>query len=551
MPGSLGLEALLQLARFALVDSEGISGEGRWEPILLDREVSWKYRGQVLRHIKVMTVELDVIERSADGTPFIRCAGTVRADGLPIYRFEDFGLRWVNAAADAPPVVIPVARATPAAALLDQFQVNGDSGHGVLHLNPDQHPWLADHCPTVTTPAVPMAFAAEIAAEAASLLAPGLRVIGLPVIEAQKWIHTGEGPIDLLVVAAKQGDTVAVSLAVHEHNHRFPKLSGPKVHMRAVVQLGTDWAPSEAAPTVEALAANVDIRDYYDGGHTFHGPTLQGMGALHTLGPNGATATFHTRQDAELLGIQAQFLLDPLLLDTATHPMMSASPERWSDEIGPGHLAYPIGAKDLRFFGPRPSGAVQCVLQKVHADRKTLVFDVHLSGVNGPWCAFRWTEAVVPAGPYLSPAPAVRRQFLWDRAPADVHIGRPTSRGWRVDHADLVEPLQGTIAAIACAPNELRQRADADDPVAWTAARLAAKEAALAWLFERTHIRLHPRDLEMLDMRADRYVIINAPLLDAEVYSVNLGPTRVLLHVLTDATGAEAWLKEQDRTLNS
>ena len=540
MPGSLGLEALLQLARYALVERVDVDPNGHFEPITLGQDVTWLYRGQVLRPVKEMTVELEVLELTDDPVPTIRCAGMVRADGLAIYRFEDFGLRVLPARTTTAPALPQPVRPPPKAALLDRFTVDGDTGHGVLHLDPDTHPWLADHCPTVTVPAVPMAFAAEIAAEAALQLRPGKKVVRVPDLSAERWIHTGEGPIDLLVIAVADGDTVAVSLAVHEENPRFPKLSGPKVHMRAVVQLGDEWLAPEPAPTVDAPAADVDIAEYYEGGHTFHGPVLQGMTALTHLGPTGARAVFATRPDADLLGLDASFALDPLLLDTATHPMWSAEPERWVPGLEPGQLAYPVHASDLRFFGPRPTGEVQATLAFVGGDRQSLTFDVHLAGADGPWCAFRWTEAIVPAGPFLGQPADVRRTFLWDRDPADVHVGRPTEAGWRVERTDLVEPLPGTLARIACTPLELARRATAEDPAAWDAAHLAAKEAVRAWLADRLGRDVHPTSLALLPMRADLFVVTDAPTLTAAEFSANLGPTRFDLVVEQDRNGATA-----------
>jgi hypothetical protein len=49
----------------------------------------------------------------------------------------------------------------------------------------------------VVIPAIPMAFALEIAAEVAAALRPDLRVIGVEDATAERWLHTGDGPFDL------------------------------------------------------------------------------------------------------------------------------------------------------------------------------------------------------------------------------------------------------------------------------------------------------------------------------------------------------------------
>jgi hypothetical protein len=488
-----------------------------------------------------MTVELEVLEIVGGSSPRIRCAGLVRADGLPIYSFDEFGLGLGQAlgplfgldaaSTERPtPEIVAVDRHPPAAALLDTFDI--ETGRGVLHLDPAQHPWLGDHCPTVTVPALPMAFAAEIAAEAASLLHPTKKITGLPKLEAHHWIHTGEGPIDVLVEAHTDGNQVAVTLSVYVENKRFPALSGPKVHMSATVEVGDDWHRAESAPIVAAPDAKVDIRDYYDGGHTFHGPLLQGMTALHTIGPAGATATFSTRPDRDLLGIDETFVLCPLLLDTATHPMWSAEPERWVEGLGSGHLAYPISAANLRFFGPRPTGVVQFAMTAVSSDTRKMTFAVHMGSDTAPWCAFEWTEAIVDAGPLLGRTAAERKDFLWNRKSLpQVTIGRHTDEGWRVEAADLIEPLEGTLVRLTCTDAEVEVWRLSDDRIGWATARIAAKEAVRHWLRERTGRDIHPKDLVLLAMRADRYVVIEAGPLDAQTFSENLGPTRFNLVV--------------------
>ncbi|MCA9570269.1 MAG: polyketide synthase dehydratase domain-containing protein, partial [Myxococcales bacterium] len=537
MPGSLGLEAALQLARFVLEDRTG--PKERVTPIRLGVPHVWKYRGQMRRPVTTMSLELEVTALSATEIVF---DAVLRADGVAIYEMKDFGLTAVPARVPALPAARPAAPAT--AALLDSFTVEGGHGTGHVRLDPARFPWLADHCPTVTAPAVPMAFAAEIAAEAATLLRPGAKVVGVPVLEAQSWIHTGRGPVDLLVVAVAEGDTVAVSLAVHVDNPRFPKLSGPKVHMKAVVQLGAEWpkAPSlSGEPRVGRV--QMDVATYYGGGLTFHGPTLQGMVDVGVRGGGFARATFRTRPDAELNGPGHAFVLDPLLLDTATHPMFSGEPEIWDASIGGGKLAYPVSATGMTFYGPRPSGEVTCRLQLVHADAHTLAFDVALVGTTGVWATFRWTEALVDGGPVLGRPTPERHAFVWDEQPVStVRIGRAVGSRWRVEAADLVEPIEDTLVGLYCTPTELAQLAGSSDRRAWTLSRLAAKEAVRAWLTARLR-DVHPKHVEMLDLRPDRTIVVNCRGLTAQEWIDHLGPTRFHLCVQVTADAVEAWLE--------
>ncbi|MBW2257249.1 MAG: polyketide synthase dehydratase domain-containing protein, partial [Deltaproteobacteria bacterium] len=538
MPGSLGVEALMQLARWVLLRETG-SPPARVGPIADGSPCTWKYRGQVTRDHEALTYELEVkrIDRERGE---IWCDGLVRADGLPIYSVEDLGVR-LYPDAPPPPAPSPHPREGAAAALLDSFFVDGNTGHGVLRLDPAQHPWLRDHQPTLVIPALPMTFAAEIAAEAAVLVCPGRKVVGIPEVRAEKWIHTADGPRDVVVVAVAEGDLVAVTLAVQQENRRFPKLSGPKVHMRAVVRVGDDWATTPADPPVLAAAEPVtlSVRDFYDGGAIFHGPLLQALSSLGTRGPTGAQATIRTCADSDLLPPGSPgFVLDPLVLDAATHPMMSGLPETWNQRIPTGRLAYPVACDDLRFHGPRPGGEVACRLDLVEANAERLVFDVRLSSRAGPWATFRWTEVLVPGGTLLGRTPEEIRVFCKERRAADVRVGCAAAGGWRVAPSDLVEPLAGTLARLLCTPAEVAEPARSEDGLRWQTARFAAKEAVRAHLRARLGRDVHAADVRIVALAPDRYAVTGVVGLTAQEQIDHLGPTRfeIKVHLAPDHT---------------
>jgi len=540
MPGSLGLDALAQLAAVALYETIGGHGPGIQ---LLDQPAAWKYRGQVLRNTGRLTFGLDVTEIDLE-RGILRGDGVVWADRVPIYAFEGLGVQ--IAPEPAPEPASDPRRAV--AALLDGFTARGDQGTGFLRLDPARHPWLADHCPTLVIPAVPLAFAAEIAAEAALRLRPGKKVIGLPQVTAEQWLHTAEGPVELLVAAVAEGDTVAVTLAVHHDNPRFPKLSGPRVHMRAIVQVGDAWLPADPEPEPLAGAQPVELSAdaYYAGGLTFHGPVLQGMVDLGVRGSRGAEATFRTRPDADLLPPGSpDFVLDPRLLDTATHPMMSGSPEVWVEGLAHGSLAYPVACDHLRLHGPRPSGEVRCRLDLIDASPEHLVFDVRLSSDDGPWASFRWTESLVQGGPLLGANPTRIARFCKAREAAPVHVGRAVDDGWQVRPDDLVEPIPGTLIRLLCTPAEAAEAPTDEDAVPWQTARFAAKEALRAWLVEPLGRDVHPAALRLARLRPGRFVVTDATSLTLQEQTDHLHPTRVVVDVrLGDDGTAVARVRE-------
>ena len=154
-----------------------------------------------------------------------------------------------------------------------------------------------------------------------------------------------------------------------------------------------------------------------------------------------------------------------------------------------------------------------------------------LSSSAGVWTTFRWTEAVVDGGPVLGRDPAHIATFAKGRQPADVHVGRAVEGGWEVRAADLVEPIAGTLVRLLCTPREIETWQAAGDPVAWSVAHLAAKEAVRAHLRESLGRDVHPASLRVLQMRPDRFVVVDASALTAQEQIDHLGPTRFHLRV--------------------
>jgi 3-hydroxymyristoyl/3-hydroxydecanoyl-(acyl carrier protein) dehydratase len=97
-PGSLGLEALLQLLQFFMLEErmdDGIKAP-RFEPVALGTEHSWKYRGQVLLHNKTIESTIEIVERGEDEKGAYAFAnGSLWVDGKRIYEAKNLGMRIV------------------------------------------------------------------------------------------------------------------------------------------------------------------------------------------------------------------------------------------------------------------------------------------------------------------------------------------------------------------------------------------------------------------------------------------------------------------------
>ena len=101
-PGSLGLEAMLQLLQVYLIESgaaEGIASP-RFECMALDQAHQWKYRGQVLPHHKEVQTTLEITACTRDEHGVLAVAkGSLWADGQRIYEASGLAVRVVSGGA--------------------------------------------------------------------------------------------------------------------------------------------------------------------------------------------------------------------------------------------------------------------------------------------------------------------------------------------------------------------------------------------------------------------------------------------------------------------
>jgi 3-hydroxymyristoyl/3-hydroxydecanoyl-(acyl carrier protein) dehydratase len=90
-PGSLGLESLVQLLKFAAVQRWG-GGPGVQFKIMLGGKHRWSYRGQVTPANQQVTLQAMITARD-DAVRQLTADGLLLVDGRVIYRMEGFSLR--------------------------------------------------------------------------------------------------------------------------------------------------------------------------------------------------------------------------------------------------------------------------------------------------------------------------------------------------------------------------------------------------------------------------------------------------------------------------
>lgn len=98
-PGSLGIEAMIQLLQFYMRDRGLASGmrEPRFEPLAVGQAMAWKYRGQVLPTNRKVSVELEIAAEGRDEHgPWVSANAWLWVDGLRIYQARNLAMRIVE-----------------------------------------------------------------------------------------------------------------------------------------------------------------------------------------------------------------------------------------------------------------------------------------------------------------------------------------------------------------------------------------------------------------------------------------------------------------------
>ncbi|WP_437302134.1 beta-ketoacyl synthase N-terminal-like domain-containing protein [Sorangium sp. So ce388] len=390
-PGSLGIEALVQLLQFAMIErnmGDGVPG-ARFEPIAIDRPLVWKYRGQVVPANRRITTEIDILEVGEDARGrFAVAEGSLWVDGKRIYHARQLAMRIV-------PGGEPAARA-PREEILD----------------PAIDTWLGDHRPTWTLPALPMMSMLDRLAGAATRDAArgtAQRVLEIADVQVQRWLPFPGGPERLRAeVSERDGARHVTLLAFREA--RDAALSRFEPVATGLVRLGAQFpSPPAPFPPLHDAAAT---EDPYASGALFHGPSFQMVRSLR-LGAGGASALLDAAERGVPRGALHQGLLDAL-----THAIPHDDLARWSPDITDDHVGYPYRIPSIRFFGELPvSGEAQVEVRFAGFDGEPRFprFDVQLLVGGAVRAALTLVDVLLPKGPIGRASRAERRAFLRDR----------------------------------------------------------------------------------------------------------------------------------------
>jgi 3-oxoacyl-(acyl-carrier-protein) synthase/3-hydroxymyristoyl/3-hydroxydecanoyl-(acyl carrier protein) dehydratase/1-acyl-sn-glycerol-3-phosphate acyltransferase len=450
-PGSLGIEAMCQLLQFYMLECgmAKLIPHPRFEPIMVGRALTWKFRGQVTPASHRITIEMEITEAGEDSSgAFAVAEAWLWADGKRIYHAKDLGMRIVAGTS--------ALKEGKAAGACEQM------------LDPATDRWLADHCPTWTFPVLPMMSMVDRMAEAAAAQA-GLEVTCLESIQLQRWLAFPGGPERLRTDVTGAGETRNVTLlawrdATDAALSRFEPVAtglarfGPRV-----------GAPPTFAPLRDAGA----VSDPYASGGLFHGPAFQYLTELR-VGSIGASAILNPERGAVPRGYFHQGLLD-----AATHAIPHDALWQWSTEIPHDQAPYPYRIPEMYFHGPLPdTGEIQLEARFAGFDGgpRFPAMDIQLISAGQVLVSFRLVEILLPKGPIGNALPEARRAFLRDRLYVpDVALSRFDGTSTRLTHVEVRQSdwLPGNVARIYGVPPSRRENLVAEVAVREHVARRA------------------------------------------------------------------------------
>ncbi|WP_251075808.1 beta-ketoacyl synthase N-terminal-like domain-containing protein [Streptomyces sp. ISL-12] len=316
-PGSLGLEGVVQLLQWYLVERDAGAGmtDPRFESVAVGQEVRWLYRGQVVPADGLVAFEAEITAYGTDARGrYVRAEAWLWVDGRRVYHLPGIGVRVVD----------------------------GDPAVRELTLDPAVDTWLDDHRPNHAVPAVPMMTTVDQLATAASRLT-GRPVTALREVRLHRWLAL-PGPVRIRTDArpAPDGGT-EVRLSVRQEDGRRSRYD---TIAEATASTGDPGPPPQPLPPV---ADGAPQPDPYQSGELFHGPALRCLTSL-SIGPTGASAVLDAGLVAAPFGALGQGLLDGFL-----HAVPSQSLWRWIPGLTRDMVGYPHRLPWLDLYAPLPA----------------------------------------------------------------------------------------------------------------------------------------------------------------------------------------------------
>ncbi len=248
-----------------------------------------------------------------------------------------------------------------------------DEWRETLEVSIETFPWLVDHCfyrqpdgwddPADRFPVLPMTTMVELLGQVARRLNPDQVVTRIDNIRASRWL-TAAPPTPVVLKARRRASSDQVG--------RHTVEAGIEGYVRATVHL-SDGPPPRPQPIAAALChprpSPVAPGPLYADHWMFHGPTFQGVRAIHALGDDGVDGQI------EVLPTPGAFLDNAGQL-YGWWVMATADAD---------FLALPQSIERIEFFGPPlpPGATVETTVRIVDLDARTVRADLELVGDDG------------------------------------------------------------------------------------------------------------------------------------------------------------------------
>ncbi|WP_077076928.1 beta-ketoacyl synthase N-terminal-like domain-containing protein [Mycobacterium numidiamassiliense] len=428
-PGSLGIEMLLQLLQFGMLDL-GLGREAgpsaRFEPVALHDSITWRYRGQIVPTNKQITAQVEITRVARDDDGILAVAeASLWVDGKRIYSASNLGMRIVCYAQDtgslagsgssATPLAVP---ATPLAVPAAPLAAPPVATTVETTIDPARDSWINDHCPTYVIPSLPMMSVLDLLAQAAGEAA-GTNVVEVTDLRVARWIVV-DSPKQLRVTVEPVAPGRFAGRVEAWRDAPNPVLSRWETHAEAVI-VTADHYPGEPE-TPAPLKDAVPFATPYDGS-VFHGPAFATLMDGARIGRNGASGTLAV----DRCGVPVS-RLHPGLLDGALHVVPHAAMSVWTtdgtavesyaDAADPA-VAFPRRVAWARFYSDTPVEATVDVEARFvgfdDADPRMPIIDLWLSAAGRPWAHIRLVEMLLSKGPLAQVGGPKRRAFLGER----------------------------------------------------------------------------------------------------------------------------------------
>jgi acyl transferase domain-containing protein len=267
----------------------------------------------------------------------------------------------------------------------------GVKARAIVRLSPAGQPLLLDHTlgrnvsmddPSLLgLPVFPLTFTMEVLAEAASLLAPGRKLVGMRDVRASRWIALERGEIVLDVTAEQTAEPGSIVVRAREFSEDLLR----PVCAEGLMVFADEYPPQ---PTPSLLALNnrrpsewTPDRLYAEG--MFHGPSLRAVRSINETASNGTSGTIEVLRRNTLVKDHPQpdFVTDPVVLDAAGQVVAF-----WTQEIlqkAGDIFPYRLGALHC-YAPPRPEGTLlRCDVVATHIGDKDLRSDIVIGDAQG------------------------------------------------------------------------------------------------------------------------------------------------------------------------